>query len=144
MDVEQAVVVEAPDLVRSGPSVGLSAGLTSGFGPTLGVPFGRHVGLQVTLLPVVVDDGFGGSYGLRVQNFLGHNPRARMYLVAGGSASGWDQTWMWGVGAGAGVEVCRDPETGLRGWADVAVTAFGVDEPVAVLPLPELGLAWVF
>ena len=87
-------------------------GLATGFGPTLGIPFGRTLTLQVTLLPVMIpDQGGGGSYGVRLQEFLGRNPRARLYLVEGGSASGWDDTWLWGWDPTPGiVSVAAEPD----------------------------------
>jgi len=144
MDAE-LVRVEAPLPTRQGPSIGLSAGLATGFGPTFGIPIGRVLAMQIPLLPVFLpENGAGGSYGVRLQQFVGRNPRARLYLTEGGSMSGWDGTWLWGAGVGAGLEVCKDPSIGRREWVDLDVTAFGTDRPIAVLPLPEIGVSWVF
>jgi hypothetical protein len=147
---QQAVIHdETPSLqpeLRSGPSVGLSLGAATGVGPTLGVPLGRSLDAQLTLLPIVIPDaGAGGSYGLRFRQFIGKNPRSRLYLVQGASATGLGPDWLWGAGVGAGVEVRRDPTTGFTPWFDVTVTALGTGEgPLVVLPLPQAGVAWVF
>lgn len=134
----------APEM-RSGPSVGLSAGVATGIGPTLGIPFGRSFTVQLTVLPILVpDEGGGGSGGVRFQQFLGKNPRARMYLVEGVGMHGWDESWLWGAGIGAGVEIRKDWSTGLTKWVDITVTAIGVDDTFLVLPLPQAGIAYVF
>lgn len=135
-----------PPEMRSGPSVGLSAGMATGFGPTIGVPLGQVVTVQLTLLPIYLSDaGSGGSFGLRFQQFLGKNPRTRMYLVEGASATGWNDGWLWGMGIGAGVETRKSWSTGLTKWADISLTALGTadSEPI-VLPLPQVGIGWVF
>lgn len=142
----EAAPTVAPEPMRNGPSVGLSAGLATGFGPTLGVPLGPWFAVQLTALPIVVPDaGAGGSVGLRTQQFLGRNPRARMYLVEGASWTGWDGSGIWGAGVGAGVDTRKDWSTGRSLWLDVTLTAMGGDGGlIAVLPLPQTGVAWTF
>jgi hypothetical protein len=147
-DAPPAVVVtEVPERheMRSGPSVGLSGGMATGFGPTLGIPLGQHLSVQLTALPVIVPDaGGGGTGGIRLQQYLGKNPRTRLYLVEGAGLHGWDDSWMWGVGVGAGVETRKDWSTGLTKWLDISITALGSEEMFIVLPLPQAGVAWVF
>jgi hypothetical protein len=134
-----------PPEMRSGPSFGLSLGAATGFGPTVGIPFGRSFDTQVTLLPIYVPDAAaGGSFGVRFRQFLGKNPRSRMYLVEGAALTGADESWMWGAGVGAGVEVRKDASTGFTKWVDVTLTVLGSDTPWIVLPLPQAGFAWVF
>jgi hypothetical protein len=136
----------APPEMRSGPSVGVSLGAATGFGPTVGIPFGRSLDTQITLLPIYVPDvGGGGSFGLRFRQFLGKNPRARMYLVEGAQFTGGGESWMWGGGVGAGIEIRKDWSTGFTKWVDVTVTALGTPEQfLIVLPLPQVGVAYVF
>lgn len=139
-----AASLDAPEEMRSGPSVGLSMGVASGFGPTLGIPIGQVVSLQITALPVLLPGAGGGSGGLRLQQYLGKNPRTRLYLVEGIAAHGWDESWLWGIAAGAGVETRKSWSTGLTRWLDVSITAIGTSEGWIVLPLPQAGIAWVF
>lgn len=143
-----AVMVPAgpEEPLRSGVSFGLSAGLTTGVGITFGVPLGRSVALQVTGLPFAIpDQGAGGSIGLRAQQFVGRNPKTRLYFVEGGQGTGFGPDWLWGFGAGAGIEMRKQWDTGLTKWFDVTVTALGTgDELLVVLPLPEFGIGWVF
>jgi hypothetical protein len=135
----------APPEMRSGPSVGMSAGVATGVGPTLGIPLGPSFTVQLTALPIVIPDGgAGGSGGVRFQQFLGKNPRTRMYVVEGAAMTGWDDSWLWGFGVGAGVETRKDWSTGLTKWADVTITAIGSEDLWIVLPLPQVGVAYVF
>jgi hypothetical protein len=135
----------APRPFRNGPSFGLSAGLSTGIGPTLGIPLGQVVSVQLTLLPLVLPDaGAGGSGGVRVLQYLGRNPRSRLYLVEGAAWHGWNGEGLWAGGIGAGVDVRKDPSTGRSVWFDVTITAFGAEEPIAVAPLPQAGVAWTF
>src|SRR5262245_10907509 len=86
--------------VRSGPSIGLSAGLTSGLGPTIGIPFTSFLTAELTILPIIIPDNpSGGSGGVRLKQFVGRNPRTRMYFVEGVGAAGWNHDWLWGAGA---------------------------------------------
>lgn len=116
---EAAPPVEAAP-PRNGPSIGLSAGLATGFGPMLGLPIGPWLAVQLTALPVLVPEaGGGGSFGLRAQEFLGTNPRARLYLVQGASWTGWDGAGVWGAGVGAGIDTRKDWTTGRSPWVDL-------------------------
>lgn len=146
-----AVVVTQPpeppaeERLKSGLSIGLSAGLTTGFGPTFGIPFGPSFSMQVTGFPLYIPkNGSGGSIGLRLQQFVGHNPRTRLYFTEGVQATGFGPDWMWGFGAGAGVEIRKQWDTGFTKWVDLTVTAMGSDELWIVLPLPQAGIGWVF
>lgn len=141
------VVVARPPAreMRSGPAVGLAAGMATGFGPALTLPLGQVVSVQLTALPVIVPEaGGGGSGGIRLQQYLGKNPRTRLYLVEGAGVHGWGEAWLWGVGVGAGVETRKDWSTGLTKWLDVSITMLGSEEAFIVLPLPQAGVAWVF
>jgi hypothetical protein len=145
-----AIYTEAPPVragapIRNGPSFGLSAGLATGVGPTLGIPFGQVLTVQLTVLPIALPEaGAGGSGGVRFLQYVGRNPRARMYVVEGAAWHGWDGEGVWAGGVGVGVDVRRDPSTGRSAWFDVTVTAFGADELIAVAPLPQAGVAWAF
>lgn len=134
-----------PEL-EHGPTFGLSAGLATGVGPTLGIPIGSSVRVQLTLLPIVIPDvGAGGSAGLRLQQFLGKNPKTRLYLVEGVGVHGWSGGGLWAGGVGLGIETRKRADTGRSVWFDVSATALGAGEGLAaVLPLPQAGLAWVF
>jgi len=140
---------EFPDLppLKNGFSFGLSAGLATGVGPTFGIPTGDWGRVQITALPIVVDGQLGGSAGVRFKQFLGRNPRTRLYVVEGGALHGWPAAAsVWGAGLGMGIETRRDATSGYTGWFDVTATAFGRTggERVTILPLPQVGIAWIF
>jgi len=140
---------EVPDqpALKNGFSFGLSAGLATGFGPTFGIPTGDWGRVQITTLPIVVNGELGGSGGLRFKQFLGKNPRSRLYVVEGGALHGWSGAGsVWAAGLGMGVETRRDWTSGRTGWFDVTATAFGTSggDKVIVLPLPQAGIAWIF
>ncbi|MBX2799772.1 MAG: hypothetical protein KTR31_18990 [Myxococcales bacterium] len=136
-----------PGELRNGVSFGLSAGLATGVGPTLGIPLGQKARMQITTLPMAFPDvGGGGSVGLRLQQFLGKNPRSRLYLVEGAAIHGWSNVGsLWGVGLGMGVETRKDVTSGRTLWADLTLTVFGGREgAIALIPLPQAGVAWEF
>lgn len=140
---------EVPDVpaLKNGFSFGLSAGLATGVGPTLGIPTGNWGRVQVTFLPIVINGRLGGSAGLRFKQFLGKNPRTRLYVVEGAGVHGWtDVGSLWGAGVGLGVETRKDWTSGFTGWFDVTVTATSTNRvpQILVLPLPQAGIAWIF
>lgn len=133
--------------LKNGLSFGLSAGLATGFGPTLGIPTGGWGRVQITGLPVVIRGRLSGSGGVRFVQFLGKNPRSRLYVVEGAALHGWaDAGSLWAAGVGMGVETRRDWTSGRTGWFDVTVTALGTSgsDHAIVLPLPQAGIAWIF
>ena len=138
--------VERPRM-RNGLSVGLSAGAATGFGPTVGIPLGYRTRVQLTALPILLPEaGGGGSGGVRLQQFVGDNPRSRLYVVAGGGIHGWsDVGGFWGAGLGMGVETRKDWTSGRTAWVDVSLTVLstGEGDPL-VLPLPQAGISWLF
>ncbi len=138
--------LEEPPL-KNGLSFGMSVGMAMGAGVTLGLPMGDWGRVQVTGLPMALPDlGVGGSVGLRFQQYLGQNPRSRLYLVEGAGIHGWTGLGaLWGAGLGMGIETRRDASSGRALWGDLTITVVGDQEgPIAVLPLPQLGIAWVF
>ncbi|MEM6928078.1 MAG: hypothetical protein AAF602_14190 [Myxococcota bacterium] len=140
---------EVPDVpeLKNGFSFGLSAGLATGVGPTFGIPTGNWGRVQLTVLPLYIDRRAGGSAGLRFKQFLGRNPRTRLYLVEGAAIHGWSSVGnVWGAGVGLGIETRRDWTSGYTGWFDVTATAFGRrgGDRVTILPLPQAGITWIF
>ncbi len=139
-------VADVPPL-KNGFSFGLSAGLATGIGPTFGIPTGNWGRIQLTALPIVFDRRLSGSAGARFKQFLGRNPRTRLYIVEGAAIHGWSGVGtIWGAGIGMGIETRRDWTSGYTGWFDVTATAFGArdGDRVYVLPLPQAGIAWIF
>ncbi len=124
--------------------IGLSAGMITGFGPTLGVPFGERHRLQVTALPFVVPGAAAGSGGVRIQHFIGRNPRSRLYVAEGAAIHLVGPGGMIAAGLGFGVETRKNLDTGRVSWVDVTMTGMVVDGMVALLPLPQAGVAWYF
>lgn len=140
---------EVPDVppLKNGFSFGLSAGLATGVGPTFGIPTGDWGRVQLTMLPLVIDGQVGGSAGVRFKQFLGKNPRTRLYVVEGGAVHGWSSVGaLWAAGLGMGVESRKDWTSGFTGWFDITATLIRASDADAtlVLPLPQGGIAWIF
>ncbi|MEN0066752.1 MAG: hypothetical protein AAGA48_31765, partial [Myxococcota bacterium] len=131
-------VADVPAL-KNGFSFGLSAGLATGVGPTFGIPTGQWGRIQLTVLPLVINRRFGGSAGARFKQFLGKNPRTRLYIVEGAAVHGWQEVGsVWGAGVGLGIETRKDWTSGRTFWFDISATAFGTNqsEGLVLLPLP--------
>ncbi len=125
-------------------SVGLSAGLNGGIGPTIGLPLGHRHRVQLTALPILVGALRAASGGVRAQHFLGSNGRARLYMAEGVGMHRWADTTATAAGLGFGVETRKNTDTGRVAWLDVTMTAMAMEGRVYVLPVPQTGVAWYF
>ena len=133
-----------PDSAAPRISIGLSAGASSGVGPSIALPIGHRHRVQLTTLPVVLSELSMWSVGMRAQHFVGSNSTGRLYMTEGVAVHHLNGETLSAAGVGFGVETHRNAETGKVIWLDLTLTAMALGGRAMLLPVPQSGVAWYF